>query len=119
MHLCQYREHVITDSNVYLAPDQRSFRIGNKKQAAEEGWVSMEEGRKLYEKEEDFVNAVSNITMFNKKELQTYSCRQKEMWEVFEGKISNFFIIVFTLHLFKKYTKHTLLKYIRNGYDRV
>lgn len=27
--------------------------------------------------------------------------------------------MVFTLDIFKKYTKHVLLKYIRNGYDRI
>jgi len=26
---------------------------------------------------------------------------------------------VFTLHIFKKYVRHILLKYIKNGYDRV
>jgi hypothetical protein len=40
----------------------------------------MEQGRKLYENENEFVKAVSNITMFNKSELQIYSCLQKEMW---------------------------------------
>ena len=41
------------------------------------------------------------------------------MWDCFERKISNFFVLVFTLDIFKKYTKHILLKYIKNGYDRV
>ena len=27
--------------------------------------------------------------------------------------------MVFTLDIFKKYTKHVLLKYIKNGYERV
>lgn len=41
------------------------------------------------------------------------------MWNRFEQKISNFFVLIFSLHIFKKYTKHVLLKYIKNGYDRI
>lgn len=31
----------------------------------------------------------------------------------------NFFVIYLSLHIFKKYINHVLLKYIRNGYDRI
>ena len=41
---------------------------------------------------------------------------QGERWDMFEQKISNFFTIYFALHIFKKYTKNILLKYIKNGY---
>jgi len=41
------------------------------------------------------------------------------MWEKFEEKIGNFFILLLTLDLFKKYTRHVLYKYIKNGYERL
>jgi hypothetical protein len=41
------------------------------------------------------------------------------MWKRFEQKIGNFFPLFFALHIFKKYIKHVLLKYIQNGYDRI
>jgi len=40
------------------------------------------------------------------------------MWNIFETKVSNFAVLVSALHIFKKYTRHVLLKYIKNGYDR-
>lgn len=49
----------------------------------------------------------------------TMSFIQKEMWDRFESKISNFFVLVLALDIFKKYTRHMILKYIRNGYDRI
>lgn len=57
--------------------------------------------------------------MLSREELSQISGSQHEFWIVFEKKIENFFILVLTLHLFKKYTRHVLLKFIRNGYERV
>ena len=79
----------------------------------------MSEERKKYADEDAFVRAVSNITMLNREELLTLSYVQREMWTRFEEKISNFFPIYFALHIFKKYTRHLLLKYIANGYERL
>jgi hypothetical protein len=79
----------------------------------------MDEARKRYADEELFVRAVSSITMFNKDQLLALTLEQKEMWDRFEVKISNFFVLIFALHIFKKYVRHILLKYIKNGYDRV
>lgn len=36
----KYRDHIITDPNVYLAADRKSFKIGPKEQALKEGWIS-------------------------------------------------------------------------------
>jgi hypothetical protein len=47
------------------------------------------------------------------------SGNQHDFWVLFEVKISNFFILVLTLHIFKKYVRHVLLKYIKNGYERI
>ena len=110
---------MITDPNVYLAKDHKSFRMGTKKQAKEEGWVSMPEARKEYPDEEAFVKKVSNITMLSKEEITSLEFSQNARWDVFEQKISNFFAVYFALHIFKKYTRQLLLKYIRNGYDRL
>lgn len=57
--------------------------------------------------------------MFNKDEMKKYAGNQKEIWDAFEIKISNFFPIYFSLHIFKKYFKYILIKYIKNGYSRV
>lgn len=62
---------------------------------------------------------VSNLTMLSKEELAVVAGVQHDFWVIFEEKISNFFPIVFALHLFKKYVRHTLLKFIHNGYERV
>jgi hypothetical protein len=110
---------VITDPIVYLAPDRKTFKLGTEKQAQAEGWISMTEERKNYPNEDAFVRAVSNITMLNREELLTLSYAQREMWTRFEEKIGNFFPIFFALHIFKKYTRHLLLKYIANGYERI
>ena len=79
----------------------------------------MADYRKKFESEDVFLRCVSSITMLNTQELLEMSFVQHEMWDRFEKKISNFFVLVFTLDIFKKYTKHVLLKYIRNGYDRI
>jgi len=38
--MIQYREIIITDPNVYLAADRKSFKIGTVEQAEKEGWWS-------------------------------------------------------------------------------
>ena len=65
------------------------------------------------------MRSVASLTMLNREELMGMSFVQKQMWERFESKISNFFVLVFCLDIFKKYTRHMLLKFIRNGYDRI
>lgn len=57
--------------------------------------------------------------MLNREELMVLSYVQKEMWDCFEQKIGNFFPIYFSLHIFKNYIRHLLLKYIQNGYERI
>lgn len=44
---------------------------------------------------------------------------QAQCWDRFEKKITNFFPILGTAHIFKKYVIHILRKYIKNGYDRI
>jgi hypothetical protein len=69
--------------------------------------------------EKKLVKMVSNLTMLSKEELSVVAGEQHDFWVLFEEKISNFFPIIFALHIFKKYVRHTLLKFIRNGYERV
>ena len=52
----------MTDPIIYLNTDLKSFKIGTKKEAEEGNWVSMEEARKKFESESDFLKAVTNIT---------------------------------------------------------
>jgi len=44
---------------------------------------------------------------------------QHDFWVLFEQKIGSFFVLLFTLHIFKKYVRHVLLTYLKNGYQRV
>ena len=69
--------------------------MGTKAEAEKEGWISMAEEKKKWESEEEFVKMVAGITMLNKAALMEMSFKQKEMWERFEEKISNFFVLVF------------------------
>ncbi len=57
--------------------------------------------------------------MFNREEMKQYTGNQKVIWDAFEVKIGNFFPIYFSLHIFRKYFKHVLIKYAKNGYDRI
>lgn len=115
----QYRQYVVNDPRIYLSKDLSKMKIGTAEQASKEEWVSMTEYRKKFNSEEEFIRAVSSITMFNTEELMTMSFLQKEMWDRFESKINNSFMLIFTLDIFKKYTRNTLLKFIKNGYDRI
>lgn len=117
--MTQYRLYVINDPIVYLSADRKAFKVGTKEQAQLEGWISMEEERKKHADEDAFVRFVSSLTMLNREELLVLSYVQKEMWDRFEQKIGNFFPIYFSLHIFKKYIRHLLLKYINNGYERI
>lgn len=65
------------------------------------------------------VKTVANLTMLSKEELLVVSGNQHDFWVLFEEKIGNFFILVLALHIFKKYVRHVLLKYIKNGYERI
>jgi hypothetical protein len=57
--------------------------------------------------------------MFNTAEIKALTGNQKEIWDAFEGKIMNFFVIIFALHHFKNYIRHVLIKYVHNGYHRI
>ncbi len=57
------------DPNVYVTEDFASFRIGTTEDAKKYNWISMKEGRKMYKKEEDFLAAISKISIFDSEEL--------------------------------------------------
>lgn len=80
----------------------------------------MDQGRKMYKKEEDFLAAISKITIFDAEELKMI-CRGKDndAWNLFEKKSSNSTVLIYSRHLFTAYVKHMLRKFIRNGYQRV
>lgn len=93
--------------------------IGTEEKAKENEWVSFAKLADEFPNQRQLIKFVSNITMLSREELLEVSGRQHDFWVLFEEKISNFFPLVFTLHIFKKYVKHVLLKYIKCGYDRV
>jgi len=109
----------MTDPNVYLAADRKSFQIGPVEQAQKEGWVSFQQLADEMPNQRKAIKFVSNLTMLQREELQVVSGNQHDFWVLFEEKIGNFFILVFALHIFKKYVRHVLHKYIRNGYERI
>lgn len=56
----------MSDPNVYLASDYKSFKIGPKAEAQREGWVSWEQLKILIANEKRRVHMVSNLTMLSK-----------------------------------------------------
>jgi hypothetical protein len=62
----QYREHIITDPNVYLAADRKSFKIGTAEQAKSEGWVSFKQLADEMPNQRKVVKFVSNLTMLSR-----------------------------------------------------
>jgi len=40
-------------------------------------------------------------------------------WRLFEKKTENFSVLIYARHIFIKYVKHILKKFIKNGYQRV
>jgi hypothetical protein len=80
----------------------------------------MAEGRKMYKKEEDFVAAIAKITLFDAEELKIISQgKDNAAWVVFEKKVLNSAILIYSRHLFRPYVQHVLRKFIKNGYQRI
>jgi hypothetical protein len=73
----------MTDPNVYLAADHKSFKIGPKAEAQREGWVSWEQLKAEIPNERRRVRLVSNLTMLSKEELAVVAGEQHEFWVVF------------------------------------
>ncbi len=61
--LIQYRQHIITDPNIYLNSNKNGFRIGTTKQAEEQGWISWSKLRNEFESEDKMVEYIANLTM--------------------------------------------------------
>lgn len=61
--LIQYRQHIITDPNIYLNSNKNGFRIGAIKQAEEQGWISWSKLRNEFESEDKMVEYIANLTM--------------------------------------------------------
>lgn len=74
----------MTDPNVYLAADRKSFKIGPVEQAQKEGWISFQQLSKEMANQRKAVKFVSNLTMLQKEELQVVSGRQHDFWVLFE-----------------------------------
>lgn len=111
---------MIADPNVYVTEDFDSFRIGTREEAQRYGWVSMEAGRKMYKREEDFLAAICKIALFDSDELRSVcQGRGKEAWALYEQKVLHSSVIIYSRHLFGHYVRHALRKFIRNGYQRV
>jgi hypothetical protein len=74
----------------------------------------------MYKREEDFLGAIAKITLFDNEELKRV-CRghDREAWVLFEQKVLNSAVIIYSRHLFTHYVRHVLRKFIRNGYQRV
>jgi hypothetical protein len=82
------------------------FRLGTKKQAEEEKWVSMAELRKKFSTEDELVDFISNITMLNTEDNRKVAAKEIEFWPFFSKKIVDFFTVLFSLHHFRTYMKY-------------
>lgn len=111
---------MVNNPNVYVTEDFDSFRIGTEEEAEKYNWVSMEKGRKMYKKEEDFLAAIAKITLFDNDELKMV-CQGKEndAWVLYEQKVVNSAVLIYSRHIFRAYVQHVLRKFIKNGYQRV
>lgn len=79
----------------------------------------MIDARKQFKNEDDFIKALSNITLFSQEELIEVCKDKSAAWGLFMKKVSNTAVIIFAAHIFPKYVKHILRKFIRNGYQRI
>jgi hypothetical protein len=108
------------DPNVYVTEDFDCFRIGTQEEAAKFNWISMVQARKMYKREEDFVEAIAKITIFDAEELKQVSRgKDNAAWTLFEQKSLNSSVLISSRHLFTAYVKHVLRKFVKNGYQRV
>jgi hypothetical protein len=65
----QFREHIITDPNVYLDKDKQNFKIGTREEAASKKWVSFQSLQKQLPDQSELVALVASITMMSNKSL--------------------------------------------------
>ena len=69
--------------------------------------------------EEAWLDLLMKLTSFTLQELQEVSFKEREMWDLFQGKIVAPLKAFYISDIFLKYTKHMLLKLKKNGYQRV
>lgn len=79
----------------------------------------MAAARGRFEKEEDFVKAIAGVTLFTEKEIGRICREEVGAWGIFSKKISNTATLLYSSHIFPKFIKHVLRKFIANGYSRV
>jgi hypothetical protein len=79
----------------------------------------MAQAKEKFPHEEDFVKAIAGISLFTEKEIEKICKDEIGAWGIFSKKISNSAILLHSSHIFPKFIKHVLRKFIANGYSRV
>lgn len=102
-----------------MTDNYESFKIGTKEDAQAHNWISLTEARKMYKSDQDFLVALSGITLFTKDELKDTNRDMKATWSLFEKKVTATQILYHSKSIFMAYVKYVLRKFIRNGYQRV
>ncbi len=65
-----YKNNVVNDPNLYLNKEKNQFHYGTQNEAGEKEWISLSEFRKGFASEDEFVEAVSCISIFSEAELK-------------------------------------------------
>jgi hypothetical protein len=115
----QYRDVIAHEHTVHVTADFRSFRIAAPEEAASKGWLSMPQARALFKEEEDFVKAIAAIALLTESEIGRICREETAAWRAIGEKASNAATILFASHIFPKFVRHVLKKFIANGYSRI
>lgn len=104
---------------MYVTKDFRSFRIGTAEEAAKYSWLSMKKARDEFKSEDEFLKQLSGVTLFTEGEVSQICKEEVSGWQILSRKMSNSATLLHASHIFPKYVKHVLRKFIANGYLRV
>jgi hypothetical protein len=87
--------------------------------AHKQRWLSMKDARNQFTTEEEFIKRIAGITLFTDEEVDGICKEEVAAWPLFSKKVSNTATLLFSSHIFPKYIKHVLRKFIANGYSRI
>jgi hypothetical protein len=79
----------------------------------------MEQARGRFAREEEFVEAIAGITLLTAGEIGKICREEATAWQLMAKKVSNSATLLYASHIFPKFIRHVLRKFIANGYSRV
>jgi adenosine deaminase len=81
--------------------------------------MSLPEARKLYKNDDDFIEALFEISTFSEDEKVEGIKNNAAAWSTFYKKLSNSTVLIYAKDIFVEYLVHIFKKFIDNGYQRV